>query len=416
MRNSPLALVLIGLMVLLDFYVFQSLKVILHAIGPKLKSVIFTSYWVLSVSMLVLFVLLPYLNLDNYPKGVRNVIFALIIAIFFSKMIVALFLLIDDIRRGIQWIAGKLFFANTEGADLQEGEHISRSIFLNWIGLAAGGSLFASLVYGLGNKYNYQLTKISLQFANLPPAFKGMKVIQISDVHSGSFSDKAAVQRGIDKILLAQPDLILFTGDLVNNKADEMEDYIEMFKGINAPLGVYSVLGNHDYGDYVQWPTPEEKVSNLNRLKNTHAQLGWKLLLNENVVLEKNGNKIGLMGVENWSAKARFPKYGKLANAYSGLEDIPFKILMSHDPSHWDAEVLPKYKDIDLMLSGHTHGMQFGVEIPWLKWSPVQYVYKQWAGLYEHGAQKLYINRGFGFIGYPGRVGILPEITLFELS
>jgi predicted MPP superfamily phosphohydrolase len=416
MRNSPLALVLIGLMVLLDFYVFQSLKVILHAIGPKMKSVIFTSYWVLSVSMLVLFVLLPYLNLDNYPKGVRNVIFALIIAIFFSKMIVALFLLIDDIRRGIQWIAGKLFFANTEGADLQEGEHISRSIFLSWIGLAAGGSLFASLVYGLGNKYNYQLTKIRLQFANLPPAFKGMKVIQISDVHSGSFSDKAAVQRGIDKILLAQPDLILFTGDLVNNKADEMEDYIEMFKGINAPLGVYSVLGNHDYGDYVQWPAPEEKVSNLNRLKNTHAQLGWKLLLNENVVLEKNGNKIGLMGVENWSAKARFPKYGKLANAYSGLEDIPFKILMSHDPSHWDAEVLPKYKDIDLMLSGHTHGMQFGVEIPWLKWSPVQYVYKQWAGLYEHGAQKLYINRGFGFIGYPGRVGILPEITLFELS
>ncbi len=416
MRNSPFAFIVIGLMILLDFYVFQSLKVIAHSFGPKTKSVIFISYWVFSVSMMILFILLPYLNFDNYPKGVRNVIFALIIAVFFSKMIIALFLLIDDLRRGLHWVAGKLFFSDTEGGDLQEGENISRSVFLSWIGLVAGGGLFSTLVYGMGNKYNYQFKKISLRFENLPAAFKGMKVIQISDVHSGSFNNIAAVQRGIDKILLSKPDLILFTGDLVNNKAEEMDDYIGMFQKLEAPLGVYSVLGNHDYGDYIQWPTPAEKSDNLDRLKNTHAQLGWKLLLNENVVFEKEGNKIGLIGVENWSSKARFPKYGKLATAYSGLENIPFKILMSHDPSHWDAEVVPKYKDIDLMLSGHTHGMQFGVEIPWLKWSPVQYVYKQWAGLYESGRQKLYINRGFGFIGYPGRVGILPEITLFELS
>jgi predicted MPP superfamily phosphohydrolase len=224
------------------------------------------------------------------------------------------------------------------------------------------------------------------------------------------------VQQGIDKVLQLKPDLILFTGDLVNNKAEEMAEYIELFSSLKAPLGVFSVLGNHDYGDYEQWETKAEKAANMEQLKQVHAQMGWKLMLNNNAVLEKEGEQIALLGVENWSAKARFPKYGKLAEAYSGVEIVPFKILLSHDPSHWEGEVLNKYNDIDLMLAGHTHGMQFGVEIPWLKWSPVQYVYKQWAGLYENGAQKLYINRGFGFIGYPGRVGILPEITFIELT
>jgi predicted MPP superfamily phosphohydrolase len=224
------------------------------------------------------------------------------------------------------------------------------------------------------------------------------------------------VQQGVDKILKLKPDLILFTGDLVNNKAEEMLDYIDVFKQLAAPLGVYSVLGNHDYGDYVQWESKEQKTENLDRLKQVHGQMGWRLLLNENVLIERDGHKIALLGIENWSAKANFPKYGKMDQAHPGTEEVPFKILMSHDPSHWEAEVLNKYNDIDLMLSGHTHGMQFGVEVPWLRWSPVQYVYKQWAGLYESGHQKLYVNRGFGFIGYPGRVGILPEISLLELS
>jgi predicted MPP superfamily phosphohydrolase len=194
-----------------------------------------------------------------------------------------------------------------------------------------------------------------------------------------------------------------------------MKPFTDTFKKLQAPLGVYSVLGNHDYGDYVAWESQADKRNNLDRLKGVHAAMGWRLLLNEHVVLHRNGEQIALLGVENWSAKARFPKYGKLDTAYTGTESIPFKILMSHDPSHWDAEVRPTYGDIDLMLSGHTHGMQFGVELPWFKWSPVQYVYQQWAGLYEQGAQKLYVNRGYGFIGYPGRVGILPEITLLEL-
>jgi uncharacterized protein len=211
--------------------------------------------------------------------------------------------------------------------------------------------------------------------------------------------------------------LILFTGDLVNDKATEMNNYMDVFNQLKAPMGVFSTLGNHDYGDYVQWPIEGvSKEQNLINLQKVHADLGWKLLMNEHVALEKNGEQIALLGIENWGAKARFPKYGKMDLAHAGTEKYPFKILMSHDPSHWDAQVKTTYPDVDLMLSGHTHGMQFGIDIPGFKWSPVQYVYKQWGGLYEDAKQKLYVNRGFGFIGYPGRVGVLPEITVIELG
>lgn len=416
MRNSPFGFVLIALMILLDVYVFQALKFVAQSAGAKTKTIIYVIYWTLSVLSLLVFILLPYLQLENYSKGLRNVVFALVIALFFSKLITAVFLLIDDIRRLFQWLAGQLFFQDTEGADLNAGKKISRSLFLSWIGIGAGSLLFGSLLYGFTNKYNYQVKKLKLTFANLPAAFKGLRIVQISDVHSGSFTDEQAVLAGIDRIMDQRPDLILFTGDLVNNKADEMEEYKKHFSRLKAPLGVYSVLGNHDYGDYVQWETAEEKTKNLDALKNLQGEMGWRLLLNEHVELERAGEKIALIGIENWSNKARFPKYGKMEKAYAGAAHLPFKILMSHDPSHWDAEVVPKYPGVDLMLAGHTHGMQFGVEIPWLKWSPVQYVYKQWAGLYQVGKQKLYVNRGFGFIGYPGRVGILPEITLIELA
>jgi predicted MPP superfamily phosphohydrolase len=408
-------------MLLFDFYVFQAVKTVSQSAGPKTRSILFACYWGVSAVALLLFVLLPYLNLDNYSKGLRTTVFAIIAGIFFAKFAASIFLMVDDIRRVLQWVAGKLFFSNTEGEKIQEGETISRSVFLSWVGIAVGGSIFGSLINGFSNKYNYHIRKLSLHFDTLPQAFKGLKIVQISDIHSGSFQNKKAVQRGVDKILKLNPDLILFTGDLVNNKADEMLEYISIFNRLKAPLGVYSVLGNHDYGDYVQWPDEVNgksvlKMRNLERLKQVHADLGWKLLMNEHVVLEKEKDKIALIGIENWSAKARFPKHGRLSQAYAGTEEIPFKILMSHDPSHWDAEVRPKYPDIDLMLSGHTHGMQFGVELPWFKWSPVQYIYKQWAGLYENHTQKLYVNRGFGFIGYPGRVGILPEITYLEIA
>lgn len=416
MRNSPFWWILISFMVLLDIYFFQALKTVSHSASGRTRTIIYSSYWTLSVLAIVILLLLPYLHFDKQMKFIRTTLFALIAGLFFAKLIAALFFLIDDIRRGIQWVAGKLFFAKTEGEDLQSGEGISRSVFLSWAGMIAGSGLFGSLIYGFGNKYRYQVKRVKLSYNNLPAAFKGLKVVQISDIHSGSFTNKKAVMKGVQKILNEKPDLILFTGDLVNNVAEEMNDYMDVFDKLKAPLGVYSTLGNHDYGDYVHWDSVEEKKANLEKLKQVHAKLGWRLLMNEHVALEKGAEKIALIGIENWSSKARFTKYGDMQKAYAGSESYPFKILMSHDPSHWKSEVLKQYPDVDLTLSGHTHGMQFGVEIPGLKWSPVQYVYKEWAGLYEKDAQKLYVNRGYGFIGYPGRVGILPEITVLELS
>lgn len=413
MRSSPIWLILAGFMILLDLYVFQIIKTVSGG-SPKTRSIIFTTYWAISIAALIILFILPLLNLDNYSKGVRSTVFAIIIGLFLAKLIASVFFLLDDIRRGIQWLVGKVFFRNTEGEQIEEAK-ISRSVFLSWMGLAVGGTLFSSLVYGFSNKYNYKIRKVKLDFSNLPTSFKGIKIVQLSDIHSGSFTNKAAVEKGVQKVLHLKPDLILFTGDLVNNESGEMQDYMDVFKKLKAPMGVYSILGNHDYGDYKHWPSEEAKKENLEWLKQIQAQLGWRLLLEENVILERNNEQIALIGVQNWSALKRFPKYGNLEKAYRGSEHLPFKILMSHDPTHWDAEVRPKYGDIDLMLAGHTHGMQFGVEIPGFKWSPVEYVYKEWAGLYEEGKQKLYVNRGYGFIGYPGRVGILPEITLFEL-
>ena len=414
MRSSPIWLIVAGLMILLDFYVYQVIKTLSMSAGSKTRSIIGISYWTISILALVILFVLPYLNLDNYSRSVRSIIFAIIIGLFLAKLIAAVIFLVDDIRRGIQWLAGKIYFKNTEAEPA--GEKISRSVFLSWAGLGIGGGLFASLLYGFSNKYDYRVRKLSLAFPNLPAAFKGLRIVQISDIHSGSLSNKDAVLKGVENILELKPDLILFTGDLVNNESNEMSGLTGVFSLLKAPLGVYSVLGNHDYGDYHEWPDQETKRANLDQLKKIQAEMGWRLLMNEHVILEKDNEQIALIGIETWSSKARFPKYGRLNEAYQGTKAIPFKILMSHDPSHWDAEVRPQYGDIDLTLSGHTHGMQFGVEIPWLKWSPVQYVYKQWAGLYEAGSQKLYVNRGFGFIGYPGRVGILPEITLIELS
>ena len=414
MRNSGFIWIVVVILALLDLYVFQAIKTVSSGASPKWKMIINNGYWAISIIILIVLILIPFINFDSLPKSVRNYLFATILGIFFAELFVSLFLLIDDIRRLIQWASGKLFFKNTEGENLS-GEGISRSAFLSWLGIGIGGGLFSTLIYGFSNKYNYDVKRIQLSFDNLPPAFKGLKIVQISDVHSGSFTNKQAVNKGIDKMLNENADLILFTGDLVNDRATEMADYMDVFNRLKAPMGVYSTLGNHDYGDYVHWESDEAKKNNVEHVKQIHAQLGWRLLMNEHVVLEKGGQQIALLGIENWSAKARFPKHGKMKEAYAGTEKYPFKILMSHDPSHWDAQVRTDYPDIDLALAGHTHGMQFGIELPWFKWSPVQYVYKQWAGLYEEGKQKLYVNRGYGFIGYPGRVGIMPEITVIEL-
>lgn len=414
MRSATSWWIIALIIFLLDLYVFQALKTVSQQGSERGRQAIYVTYWVVSLFTIATMLSFPYLQFLQTSKIFRNYVFAILIGLFLAKLIGSLFFVADDVRRGALLLMNKIFPLSGAQYMGPEGQGIPRSTFLSWLGLGLGGTLFGTLLFGFGNKYKYQVKKIKLSFNNLPGAFKGMRMVHISDIHSGSFQDIRAVNKGIDLILKQQPDLIVFTGDLVNDRATEMEPYQNSFGRLTAPLGVFSTLGNHDYGDYVQWPSAQAKIDNLEALKKVHANMGWRLLMNEHVVLDKNGEKIALLGIENWGAKARFPKYGKLDLANLGTENIPFKILLSHDPSHWDAQVLPEYPGIDLMLSGHTHGMQFGLENPYFKWSPVQWMYKQWAGLYEQGAQKLYVNRGYGFIGYPGRVGILPEITVIE--
>lgn len=407
--------VFVAIMLMVDFYVFQSLKLVSMNLSSRSKWIIYGIYWSFTVVSMLLFILVPFYKFENIPTFIKTYVFAILIGFFIAKLVASLFFIFDDVRRILQWVVMAVLTRFTE-LKPQVGEGITRSVFLSWIGLGVGGGLFGTLLYGFTNKYKYRLEKVKLSFDNLPQAFKGIRIIQISDIHSGSLEDIAAVEKGIEKIMEQKPDLILFTGDLVNNEAAEMKLLTSVFAKLSAPLGVFSILGNHDYGDYKQWASKEAKENNMKELKNVHHKMGWRLLLNEHVVLQKDSETMALIGVENWGAKGNFSKYGDLTKAYEGSSQHPFKLLMSHDPSHWEAEVCKSFKDIDLVLSGHTHGMQFGIEIPGFRWSPVQYMYKQWAGLYKNENQKLYINRGFGFLGYPGRVGILPEITLIELT
>jgi predicted MPP superfamily phosphohydrolase len=415
MRNAGTWWIIALIMLLLDLYVFQALKTVTQSSNERVRTVIHISYWVVSALTLAALLSFPYIQALQSSKLFRNYVFAILVGLFFAKLVGSLFFLTDDLRRGSLFLLSKVL-PDTGARFMGEDNGIPRSTFLSWLGLGLGGGLFGTLLYGFSNKYKYQVKKLTLAFENLPKSFEGLRIVHISDIHSGSFQNKTAVNHGVDLILQQKPDLILFTGDLVNDRAEEMQEYMDVFNRLTAPMGVYSSLGNHDYGDYVSWPSKQAKAENLERLKQVHAQLGWRLLMNEHVLFEKGGEQIALLGIENWGAKGRFPKYGKMQEAYPGTEKIPFKMLLSHDPSHWDAEVKPLYSDINLMFSGHTHGMQFGLENPYFKWSPVQWMYKQWAGLYEAGNQKLYVNRGYGFIGYPGRVGILPEITVIELA
>ena len=286
---------------------------------------------------------------------------------------------------------------------------------MSMLALGVAAVPFTGIIYGVAKgRYQYTVRRIKLAFPDLPDAFNGFTITQLSDIHSGSFDNKAAVAYGVDLANRQHSDLFVFTGDLVNNEAAEMDPWIDTFSNLKAPMGQFSILGNHDYGDYIQWPDARTKAENLESLKAVHKKIGFRLLLNERITLEKDGQRINLIGVENWG-KGGFAKYGDLQKAAAGLQKDSFNILLSHDPSHWEAEVLPHPEKIHLTLSGHTHGMQFGVELPGFRWSPIKYVYPQWAGVYERAGRYLYVNRGFGFLGFPGRVGILPEITVITL-
>ena len=416
MRTPLGAMIVIVIMLLLDIYVFIAIRTVSQTASSRVRTIMFSAYWIISVLAVIGFLIFIFTGPEFLPKKVRTYLFATVIGLFLAQFTAVVFFLVDDFRRLIQWGAGKLLFSNTEASQMNDAP-ISRSVFLSWLGLAAGSSIFGTFLYGYSNKYNYRVKRVKIAFDNLPAAFKGLKIVHFSDVHSGSFMNKKAVIRGVETIIAEKADLIVFSGDLVNDRATEMKDYMDVFNKIKAPMGVYSTFGNHDYGDYVKWPyNGISKSQNLIDLAKVHKELGWNLMMNEHVVFEREGQEIALIGIENWGAKAHFPKYGDMKKACAGTEKYPFKILISHDPSHWDAQVRPEYPQIDLTLSGHTHGMQLGVEIPGFKWSPVQYIYKEWDGLYTEGKQKLYVNPGYGFIGYPGRVGILPEITVIELG
>lgn len=370
-------------------------------------------YWGLSLAFLVL-VILVIINFDR-SAGPQHPLFKWMLGsfvlLFVPKLVISAPLLIEDIMRILVGIAGKLTGADTSDAFLP-----SRRKFISQVALALAAIPFAGILHGmLKGKYNYRVIKKTLFFPDLPEEFDGLTISQISDVHSGSFDNAEKIAYGIDLINQQESDLILFTGDLVNNQADEMEPWKEIFARLKAPLGKYSILGNHDYGDYSEWPSPEAKQANMEKLYRTHAEIGFDLLRNENRIIERNGQSIRLVGVENWGKG--FVQHGDLDRALEGTSAEEFHILMSHDPSHFDEIVKKHPKKMSLTLSGHTHGMQFGIEIPGLiRWSPVKYRYPKWAGLYEEAGRYLYVNRGFGFLAFPGRVGIWPEITVLEFK
>ncbi len=406
------------LIVLVELYFLQALKTISIDYTPQKRKIIFTiAYIFAGINILISSVAM------FYPPPEWNNLFRFIssmfLIIFVCKLIGSSFLLIDDIVRLFRWIAG--FFNNAPKEAIEDGaEKISRLKFFSYLAVTFTVIPAVSFLYGMvRGAYRYRVHKVKVSSPNLPEAFEGFKIVQLSDMHCGSFMSTEPLQKAFNIVMKQKPDAIFFTGDLVNNEATETEIHLDTYKMLKAPYGVYSILGNHDYGDYKQWETPEDKIANLDKLKDIQHQSGWRLLMNEHVPIEKDGQKIALLGIENWGGNLRFPRYGKLENAHAGTEGYPYKILLSHDPSHWDVQVSQeaKYNDIDLTLSGHTHGMQFGIEIPgFIKWSPVKYIYKHWAGLYKQDNQYLYVNRGLGFLGYPGRLGIWPEITVIELS
>ena len=334
------------------------------------------------------------------------------ISLFVFQILVTILLLGEDIFRIPQGIYAYFSKMPDQVQFLPQRRKLISQIA---IGLAA--IPFASLLYGMfRGKYNFKVLSYKLEYDDLPEAFEGFKIAQISDIHSGSFDSPKKVQYGVDLVNAQDADVVFFTGDLVNNRAEEILPWIQTFKKINAKHGVYSILGNHDYGDYSPWESPEAKKKNMEDLKKAQKKMGWDLLLNESRFIEKKGQRIAILGVENWGSGG-FKKAGDLNKALSNVAAEDFKILMSHDPSHWEAEVIPHPFNIHLTLSGHTHGMQFGIEIPgWIKWSPIKWRYKQWAGIYEKLNQRLNVNRGFGYLAYPGRVGIWPEVTVITLN
>ena len=412
MANRIFGLIIISiLLIIIDIYIYRAIRSVSWKWKGQ-KHLSFTYIWWGYTFLLITGVFISIFF--NIKFLLRSVILVIFFLTFVSKIFILPFLIADDLRRVMVWLRRKL--RGKSSTDQNSSKTIPRSEFLIKAGTLVAAIPLASLTYGVvSSAYDYRIKRRTLYLPNLPKAFDGIKLGQLSDIHSGSFYDRKAVIGGVDMLLKEKPDMVFFTGDLVNNIASEMYDYQDIFSKVKAPLGVFSVLGNHDYGDYHYGQgTSTAKVKNLADVKQTHKNMGWDLLLNENRRLKIDRDEIAILGIENWGV-GRFAKYGRMDLAVKDTDDVPVKLLLSHDPSHWRAQVLPEYPQIDAMFSGHTHGMQFGLVTEKFQWSPSQYVYKEWAGLYKEGLQQLYVNVGYGFLGYPGRVGILPEITIFEL-
>ena len=390
-----------------EFYSFQAIRTV------SKSKIVLAIYIVLTLTTIA-YIVYNFLQFDRSVGQTKQSLLTIGLFLIFvvPKIVITLVLFGEDVFRFFKAIIVHFVGDNNEGKFMP-----TRRKFVSQIALGLATIPFASLLYGMTiGKYNFKVIKKAIFFDDLPEAFDGTTITQISDVHSGSFDNPEKIQYAIDLINEQNSDLVLFTGDIVNTHAKEMYPWIETFKKIHNPiLGKYSILGNHDYGEYIEWDTEAEKEENFKAIKDLHRQIDFKLMLNEHVKLKKGNDSIALVGVENWGK--HFKKAGDLKLASQGLSKEDFKILMSHDPSHWDSEVQYDENNYHLTLSGHTHGFQFGIEIPgWIKWSPVQYVYKQWAGLYENAGRYIYVNRGFGFHAYPGRLGIMPEITVIELK
>ncbi|RZK79418.1 MAG: metallophosphoesterase [Pedobacter sp.] len=417
MGRLPVLIILSIFIIAFDFYCYKAITGVFKSWKPGTKRLFAIAWWSYSILLLIGVFVSIFITIPSAYLGIRSVILVAFFLTLACKIVFLPFLVIDDIRR--LYLKIKRTFQKKEDSvktEVSNAEPITRSSFLMKAGLITAAVPLTSLTWGIATgAYDYQVVRKPLILPNLPSAFEGMTMGQISDIHSGSFYNQKAVRGGVELLLAQKPDLIFFTGDLVNDMATEMRDYQDIFSKVKAPLGVYSSLGNHDYGDYhFGKEGSPAKARNLQDVIKTHERMGWDLLMNEHRRLKVDGQEIGILGIENWGM-GRFPKYGRMDLATKDTGDLPVKLLLSHDPSHWRAEVLEKYPQIDAMFSGHTHGMQFGVRTKDFQWSPVQYIYNEWAGLYTENKQQLYVNVGYGFLGYPGRVGILPEITIFEL-
>ncbi len=393
--------------VLVELYAYQAFKTVVSTRWIK------NTYIIVSV-LIIVYVAFQLMQFDRSVGQTQATLwtFGILLIIFVPKLLISLIMLIEDIFRIFAGGYNKIAGINSTDSFLP-----NRREFVSKIALGIAAIPFFSLLYGVTyGKYNFKVFKQSVGFADLPNAFDGFKILHISDIHCGSFDNPEKISYAIDLINEQDFDIVLFTGDIVNTDALEMEPWIDTFKAIKNPeFGKFSVLGNHDYGEYVTWKSEADKAANFKAIKAIHPRIDFKLMLNESVDITKGEDKIALIGVENWGVN--FKKAGDIDKASEGIDENDFKIVMSHDPSHWEHELKNHPKNFHLTLSGHTHGMQFGIEIPgYLKWSPAQYIYKQWAGLYEHVERFVYVNRGFGFHAYPGRVGIMPEITVLELK